>query len=219
MWGKNRRTEGQASCGMSQRHPSMLDRQGGDGAGPPKRSSPASRRRKSPPPKPATQGNPASRQPTKRTTKQRVAALKASGCSNIEIGKALQLHRDTVAKYLHEIAQAKLVLRAFRETLGECLYADLLFGMTLKYKLLTSLTPEDLTAMSLTDKRGLIRDLAISNGVTYDKLRLHEGKSTTNLAHQLQVERVHKSLRWGSAGSVSMSINPDDITTQEPISE
>ena len=142
--------------------------------------------------KPKAQGKP--RQDTKATTKQRVAELKASGFSNIEIGKALHLHRDTVATYLGEIAQKKLVLQAFRSNLGECLNADLLFGMVLKYKLLTTITDEDIAHMTLAEKRQLLRDLSVSNGILFDKLRLHEGKSTSNNSHEIQLKQAHASL-------------------------
>ena len=142
--------------------------------------------------KPKAQGKP--RQDTKATTKQRVAELKASGFSNIEIGKALHLHRDTVATYLGEIAQKKLVLQAFRSNLGECLIADLLFGMVLKYKLLKSLSEEDINSLSVADKRQLLRDLSVSNGISYDKLRLHEGKSTSNNSHEIQLRDAHRTL-------------------------
>ena len=142
--------------------------------------------------KPKAQGKP--RQDIKATTKQRVAELKASGFSNIEIGKALHLHRDTVATYLGEIAQKKLVLQAFRSNLGECLNADLLFGMVLKYKLLTTITDEDIAHMTLAEKRQLLRDLSVSNGILFDKLRLHEGKSTSNNSHEIQLKQAHASL-------------------------
>ncbi len=151
--------------------------------------------------KPKAQGKP--RQDTKATTKQRVAELKASGFSNIEIGKALHLHRDTVATYLGEIAQKKLVLQAFRSNLGECLIADLLFGMVLKYKLLTTITDEDIAHMTLAEKRQLLRDLSVSNGILFDKLRLHEGKSTANSSHEIQLKQAHASLPFPtSSGGV-----------------
>jgi len=144
--------------------------------------------------KPKAQGKP--RQDTKATTKHRVAELKASGFSNIEIGKALHLHRDTVATYLGEIAQKKLVLQAFRSNLGECLIADLLFGMVLKYKLLTTITDEDIAHMTLAEKRQLLRDLSVSNGILFDKLRLHEGKSTSNNSHEIQLKQAHATLHF-----------------------
>ena len=149
--------------------------------------------------KPKAQGKP--RQDTKATTKHRVAELKASGFSNIEIGKALHLHRDTVATYLGEIAQKKLVLQAFRSNLGECLNADLLFGMVLKYKLLTTITDEDIAHMTVADKRQLLRDLSVSNGILFDKLRLHEGKSTSNNSHELQLRQAHASLPFPTTSS------------------
>jgi hypothetical protein len=146
--------------------------------------------------KPQDQEKP--RPDTKATTKHRVAELKASGFSNIEIGKALNLHRDTIAKYLTEIVQKKLVLRAFRGNLGECLHADLLFGMVLKYKLLTTITDEDIAHMTVADKRQLLRDLSVSNGISYDKWRLQTGKSDQKSSHEVQVNIVHKQLDYYS---------------------
>lgn len=99
-----------------------------------------------------------------------------------------------MAKYLATITEAGLSLKSFRHALSECLNADLLLGMTLKHKLLISLNNEEVGSLSVTDKRQLIRDLSISNGTTFDKIRLHEGKSTTNNLHQIQINMVHEGL-------------------------
>ena len=60
----------------------------------------------------------------------------------------------------------------------------------------------------------LLGRVVIAKAINFDKLRLQEGKSTTNLAHQLQVERVHKSLVWDATGGVSMRKDPVDIISQ-----
>ena len=133
-------------------------------------------------------------QSAKAAAKERIAELKAGGFSNVEIAKALDLHRDTVAKYLGEIAEKKAVVQQFRQLLGDGLNVDLLFGMILKAKVLKSLSEEDLSAMSVSEKRQLLRDLAVSTGITYDKIRLHEGKSTSNNSHEIQLKMVHQEM-------------------------
>ncbi len=60
----------------------------------------------------------------------------------------------------------------------------------------------------------LLGRVVIAKAINFDKLRLQEGKSTANLAHQLQVERVHKSLEWGPGGSVGILSSPVDIISQ-----
>ena len=134
--------------------------------------------------------------------KRQVAGLKEAGLSNIEIGKTVGLHRDTIAAYLNERAEEQQTLDRFKDVLGDCLNADLMFSTILKAKLLKNLGTEDLATLSLSDKRQLIRDLTVSMGIVFDKLRLHEVKSTVNASHRIVRGEAYQAIDWAATSQI-----------------
>jgi len=59
--------------------------------------------------------------------------------------------------------------------------------------------------LTSAEKERLLGRVAIVAGITFDKLRLQTGKSTSNNSHQIQVNQVHKALTFTTASSESGS--------------
>lgn len=148
----------------------------------------------------------------KQAKKPRVQQLAAQGHSKQAISHITGLAYDTVSRYLAVSKQEQSTLSEFRECVGDLLHADLLLGMQLKHKLLVSLGDEAIADMSVSDKRQFIRDLSVSNGTTFDKIRLHEGKSTGNISHRVLLEQTCQD-EWTTKGK-AREVSGDDEKPQ-----
>jgi predicted transcriptional regulator len=145
-------------------------------------SSPRSRRK--PPPRPAT------------WDQQKALDLAEKGVRPSDIAAMVGVSDNTVRRYLQRVAPELEALRTFKDRLGDSLALTLAKCSDLEDKLLDALNDETVIAsMSTTEKERLLGKVTIAKGVTYDKLRLHEGKSTTNSSHRILLEQVHKDLR------------------------
>ena len=148
---------------------------------------PVPRPRKRPPPRPPT------------WDQQKVAALAAKGVSQKDIASVVGVSRHTVQAYLQRIRPEMAALSTFREHLGDLLALTLAKVIDLEDKVLDALNNEQVLAtLTTAEKERLLGRLAIAKGITYDKLRLHEGKSTSNNSHEVQLTMVHKSLDFSS---------------------
>ncbi len=164
---------------------------------------PASPRRRKPPPKPPTWDQP------------KALELAEKGVLATDIASVVGVHRTTVSDYLRRVLPEFDALHSFKDRLGDSLMLSLARLSDLEDKLLILLNDGDVLAtLDHNQKERLLGRVVIAKAINFDKLRLQEGKSTANLAHQLQVERVHKSLEWGPGGSVSMRSFPVEITSQ-----
>jgi len=149
----------------------------------PQAISPTPRPRRHPPPKAASWNQP------------KALELAAKGVGPSDIAAAVGVSRNTVLRYLQRVAPELDALHTFRDRLGDTLVLNLAKCMDLEDKLLTLLNDEDvLSTLSTGEKERLLGRVTIAKGVAFDKLRLQEGKSTSNSAHQLQVEHAHKAL-------------------------
>ena len=124
-------------------------------------------------------------------------------------------HTSTITRFLQKIGPELDALPSFNAHIGKISALNLGMCMDLEYKLLTLLNDEAaLATLSTGEKERLLGRVTIAKGVAYDKLRLQEGKSTSNSAHQLQVEHAHKALFVApvSSGEVRTSECEDNET-------
>ncbi len=169
----------------------------------PQAISPTPRPRRHPPPKAASWNQP------------KALELAAKGVGPSDIAAAVGVSRNTVLRYLQRIRPELDALPAFKSRTGDILALNFAKCCSIEDKLLDYFDMEGvLDNLDPNQRERLLGRVVIAKAINFDKLRLQEGKSTTNLAHQLQVERVHKSLVWGPGGSVSMRIDPDEIIEQ-----
>ena len=144
----------------------------------------------------------------------RIKQLAAQGHSHRTIAKLTGVHPSSVDTYVNLDQARQIPIQAFRTHTGDLLAENYMVGSQKLHNLLTGIKVEDILALPPDKQIRSAKDLGVLVAVLSDKLRLHEGKSTANLAHQLQVERVHKSLVWDATGGVSMSSTPVDIISQ-----
>lgn len=126
--------------------------------------------------------------------KAKVEALTKAGITQSEIMAITGKSRESIRLYQRDIQERKAPIHEFKEQLSDALHLDLLLGMQLKHKLLISLEEEDIASLHVNDRRQLINTLNTSNGISYDKIRLQDGKSTVNSSHRIQLESVHDTL-------------------------
>ena len=160
----------------------------------PPQATPSTSGRRKPPPKP----------PGWNTEKAK--ALTAQGVNQRDIASALGVHVNTVHRYLQKIKPEIEHLQTFRNQTGDALALTFARCCSILDKLLSHYDDDDVLAvLTAAEKERLLGKVSIAAGITFDKLRLHEGKSTTNSSHRILLEQVHSELRLPplSSGSVS----------------
>lgn len=144
----------------------------------------------------------------------RLKTLAAQGHSKYSIAKLTGVSRNTIDKYL-AFDQGRLApLGQLKKHTSDLLHELLGSAMSLQSKVLTSLNGEDISSLSVIDKRQLMRDTSIVLGTIYDKIRLQDGKSTANNSHEIQMSVVHKEMPVPTVSSGPVRSAPEDITTQ-----
>ena len=124
----------------------------------------------------------------------RIKTLAAQGHSQHSIAKLTGNSRNTIDKYLM-FDEARLApLGHLKKHTSDLLHELLGSAMSLQAKVLMSLNGEDVDALSVGDKGKLMRDTTLALGVVYDKIRLQDGKSTSNNSHEIQLNVVHKDM-------------------------
>jgi len=145
----------------------------------------APRPRRRPPPQPAT------------WDQQKALELAKKGVGPSDIAGLVGMSRNTVQRYLQRVAPELEALHTFREHLGDSLALTLAKCIDLEDKVLDALNDETVLAgLTTAEKERLLGRLTIAKGVTYDKWRLQTGKSTSNNSHEIQVNQVHKNLKF-----------------------
>jgi len=99
-----------------------------------------------------------------------------------------------------ELAQ----IQTFNDQTGNVLSLTLARCCSILDKLLIHYDDEDvIRGLTAAEKDRLLRSIAITTGITFDKLRLQTGKSTSNNSHSIQVNQVHKALDFSQPSSGS----------------
>ena len=81
-------------------------------------------------------------------------------------------------------------------------------------KLLIQYDDEDVLAgLTPAEKERLLGRIAIATGITFDKLRLQDGKSTSNNSHELQLRQAHTDAVLTPISSGPIRENPVNETT------
>ena len=158
-------------------------------------------KRRSPPPKPPT------------WDQQKAIDLASKGVGHSDIAAMVGVHRTTVCDYLRRIAPELQALKTFRDRLGDTLTLTLANYSDLEDKLLTQLNDEDvLSTLTPSEKERLLGRVSIAKGIVFDKLRLHDGKSTSNNSHEIQLHMVHKDMLPPLVSSGVVRSAPEHIT-------
>ena len=153
---------------------------------------PSTPRRRKPPPKPPI------------WDQAKAIDLASRGVNQRDIASTLGIHVNTVHRYLQRIKPEMEQIQTFKDQTGNVLALTLARCCSILDKLLIYYDNEDvLGGLSPTERERLLGRVAIAAGITFDKLRLHEGKATRHLSHQIQLTEVHKSLTFGPMPSES----------------
>lgn len=153
--------------------------------------------------------------PTKPISHQQrtqIKKLASQGHTKSAISKLTGLGHGTIDKYVTLDQQRSHPLTVFRESLGELLNETLMSGMHLQQNLLISLQEEDIPSLSIAERKNLVSTLGTVNGIMFDKIRLHEGKSTSNTSHRIVLDQAHQARNWVES---SKGKTPDITATSE----
>ena len=95
-------------------------------------------------------------------------------------------------------------IQTFNDQTGNVLALTLARCCSILDKLLIHYDNEAvLGGLSAAEKERLLGRVAITTGIIFDKLRLHEGKSTSNNSHEIQLREAHATLPFpASSGGV-----------------
>ena len=152
------------------------------------------KKRRSPPPKPPT------------WDQSKALDLAQKGVNQHDIATALDVHVNTIHRYLQRIKPELAQIQTFNDQTGNVLSLTLARCCSILDKLLIHYDDEDvIRGLTAAEKDRLLRSIAITTGITFDKLRLQTGKSTSNNSHSIQVNQVHKALDFRTASSESGS--------------
>jgi hypothetical protein len=143
--------------------------------------------------------------------------LAAKGVNPTDIAAVVGVHRTTVSDYLRRALPEFEALQAFRDRLGDSFVLSLARLTNLEDKLLTLLDKEDVLAtLTPSEKERLLGRVSIAKGIVFDKLRLHEGKSTANNSHEIQLRMVHQEMPTPSVSSGSVRSPSEYIMSHAP---
>ena len=163
------------------------------------------RRRKPPPPKPPV------------WNQEKAVALAKKGVGPTDIAAVVGVHRTTVSDYLRRVMPEFEALHSFRDRLGDSFSLSLAHLTDLEHKLLVLLNDEDVLAtLTPLEKERLLGRVTIAKGIVYDKLRLHEGKSTSNNSHEIQLKQVHATLPFTTTSSDAVRRGEDSQKSPTP---
>ena len=128
-------------------------------------------------------------------------ALKEQGLSERDISHTTGFALQTVRDYLAAGNVYQTCSSAFQKQLSQLLHQDLALGLALKHKVMQELHGKDIATMSTTEQKNLMQALSVSNGITYDKIRLQDGKSTSNNSHEIQLKQAHQEIKYTTTSS------------------
>jgi hypothetical protein len=130
--------------------------------------------------------------------------LAARGVNHQDIASALHVHKNTIFRYLQRIKPEMAQIQTFNDQTGNVLALTLARCCSILDKLLIHYDNEAvLGGLSAAEKERLLGRVAITTGIIFDKLRLHEGKSTSNNSHEIQLREAHATLPFpASSGGV-----------------
>lgn len=110
--------------------------------------------------------------------KIKAQALAKKGNTPEEIGKIVGVHRTTIWRYLKEISPKNQALTEFKSKKADVL--AYIQGLTTERRLwlLESMTELEFAALDVRQRAALNRDLAVAQGIDFDKEQLERGKPT-----------------------------------------
>ncbi len=136
-------------------------------------------------------------------------ALAKKGVGPTDIATVVGVHRTTISDYLARVLPEFQALHSFRTHLGDSFTLSLAQLSDIEHKLLVLLNDEDVLAtLTPSERHSLLGRISIAKGIVFDKLRLHEGKSTSNNSHELQLRQAHASLPFPTTSGGGVGDNP-----------
>ena len=134
---------------------------------------------------------------------QHALALHTAGQTHADIADAIHVHRSTISRYLQHIETSKAEIAQATDATGPSLHTNLTFHSILSHKLLTDFLDEALYSRLTDDQKIKILQISQTNiGIMFDKIRLHEGKSTVNTSHRIVRGEAYQSLDWDTTSSM-----------------
>ena len=143
----------------------------------------------------------------------KVLELTDQGLGPTAISKKVDLHRTTIHRFLKRVRPELTAVKDFKANLSDTLHLALARYASIEDRLLIGLDDDDvLKAASLSERTTLLGRIAIAKGICYDKIRLQDGKSTSNNSHEIQLNVVHKGMLPPLVSSGVVRSAPEHIT-------
>ena len=130
-------------------------------------------------------------------------ALSQMGMSQREIASTLQVSQSSICLYLQDVQAASRDIAQAKDKLGDLLHLNHSLNQSVAHKVLTSLSGEDtFSGLTPREKITLLQVCQTGSGISFDKIRLHEGKSTVNTSHRIVRGEAYQSLDWDTTSSM-----------------
>ena len=155
----------------------------------------------------------ATRKPAKPFNRSKAIKLHNQGLTNPQIAAELGVHKNTIQLFLRRLKDDNIGLDDLKQSTGDILHRSFGKCADIEDKLLSYFGNDDVLAnLSDDQKDRLLGRITIMKGVTFDKIRLHEGKSTGNISHRVLLEQTCQD-EWTTKGK-ALKVSGDDEKPQ-----
>ena len=138
--------------------------------------------------------------PTERTQRKarkldraKVVELAEQGLKTIDIAKHQGVAPSTVFRFLQQTEPTRQALDVFKKNRGDVFAGLAVKSLELQEKIVDTFDDRIISALTPSQKSGLLMTLNVQAGTLYDKERLENGKSTSNAAVGILAEIVLKA--------------------------
>ncbi len=133
-----------------------------------------------------TQGSTRKPRKSRKLDEEKVVQLREQGLTITDIAQHQEVNPSTVWRFLEAVKPHEQALARYQQDRGNVftlVHAETIDAQRLAIRRLRDDLEDDalMAATKPTVKAGIVRDLAVSAGVTYDKERLERGQSTDNI--------------------------------------
>ena len=137
--------------------------------------------------------------------------LAQKGVNQHDIAMALHVHVNTIHRYLQRIKPELAQIQTFNDQTGNVLALTLARCCSILDRLLIHYDNEDVIGgLTATEKERLLTRVAVTLGITFDKVRIATGQATSHSSHSIQIHAVHAALDFSqpSSGLGSKDVGP-----------
>jgi len=163
------------------------------------------KKRRSPPPKPPT------------WDQSKAIDLAQKGVNQHDIAAALNLHVNTIHRYLARVKPEIAKIEDFNNQTGNVLSLTLARCCSILDRLLIHYDDEDVIGgLTAAEKERLLTRVAVTLGITFDKVRIATGQATSHSSHSIQINAVHAALDFSQPSSESGSSGEEPHQSPTP---